>query len=65
VAPVKKLREVFVLHPVMEKNLSRFLKIRFHFPKNGLGRRHAEQAKIGKKLKKRFFFVIGGIPDPP
>jgi hypothetical protein len=47
-----------------EKPLSVF-KIRFHLPKNGLGRRHAEQAKIGKKLKKRFFFVIGGIPDPP
>jgi hypothetical protein len=48
-APVKKLREVFVLHPVMEKNLSRFLKIHFHLPRNGLGRRHDEQAKIGEK----------------
>jgi hypothetical protein len=27
--PVKKLRDFFVLHPVMEKNLSRFFKIRF------------------------------------
>jgi hypothetical protein len=43
------MREVFVLHPVMEKNLSRFLKIHFHLPRNGLGRRHAEQAKIGEK----------------
>jgi hypothetical protein len=36
VAPVKKLREVFVLHPVIEKKISQFLKIRFHLPKNGL-----------------------------
>jgi hypothetical protein len=32
VAPVKKLREVFVIHPVTEKNLSRFLKFIFIFP---------------------------------
>jgi hypothetical protein len=31
-APVKKLREVFFLHPVMEKNLSRFFKIQFILP---------------------------------
>jgi hypothetical protein len=49
VALVKKLREVFFLHPVMEKKISRFLKISFHFPKNSLGRRHAEQAKTGEK----------------
>jgi hypothetical protein len=65
VAPVKKMRDDFVLHPVTEKNLSQFLKIRFNFPKNDLGRRHAEQAKIGKKNEKGDFFVMGGIPDPP
>jgi hypothetical protein len=37
--PVKKMREVFVLQAVMEKNLSRFLKIRFHLPGIGFGRR--------------------------
>jgi hypothetical protein len=61
----EKMREVFVLHPVMEKNLSRFLKIHFHLPRIGLGRRHAEQAKMGEKWEKRFFFREGGIPDPP
>jgi hypothetical protein len=28
----EKMRDFFVLHPVMEKNLSRFFKIRFIFP---------------------------------
>jgi hypothetical protein len=32
VAPVKKMREVFVLHPVTEKKLSRFFKIRIILP---------------------------------
>jgi hypothetical protein len=68
-APVKKLREVFVLHPVMEKNLSRFLKIHFRSPGIGFGRRHTEQAKMGDFLKNigesGFFFREGGIPDPP
>jgi hypothetical protein len=54
-APVKKLREVFVLQAVMEKNLSRFLKIHFHLPRNGLGRRHVEQAKMGENGKSGFF----------
>jgi hypothetical protein len=34
--PVKKLREIFFLHPVMEKNLSRFFKIRFILPRKSL-----------------------------
>jgi hypothetical protein len=55
VAPLKKLREVFVLHPVMRKNLSRIFKIHFHFPRIRFERRHGEQAKNGKKLKKWFF----------
>jgi hypothetical protein len=38
----EKMGEVFVIHPVIEKNLSQFLKISFQFPKNGLRRRHAE-----------------------
>jgi hypothetical protein len=36
---VKKMREVYVLHPVMEKNLSHFLKNRFHLPKISSGKR--------------------------
>jgi hypothetical protein len=46
----EKNERFFVLHPIMEKNLSQFFKICFHFPQNGLGRRHDEQAKIGKKI---------------
>jgi hypothetical protein len=61
----KKMREVFVLHPIMEKNLSLFLKIRFHLPKNGLIRRHDEQVKIGKNLKKQFFFRDWWYSGPP
>jgi hypothetical protein len=34
VEPVKKLREVFFLHPVTEKKLSRFFKIRFICPES-------------------------------
>jgi hypothetical protein len=33
VAPVKNMREVFFLHPVTEKKISRFFKIHFHLPK--------------------------------
>jgi hypothetical protein len=62
---VQKLREVFVLQPVLRKNLSRFLKSIFIFPESVLKEDIVKQAKNGKKLKKRFFFVIGGIPDPP
>jgi hypothetical protein len=47
-----------------KKPLSVF-KIHFHFPRNGLGRRHAEQAKMAKKREKAVFFREGGIPDPP
>jgi hypothetical protein len=43
----------------MEKNLSRFLKIRFHLPRIGLGRRHVEQAKMGEKMGKAVFFFGG------
>jgi hypothetical protein len=38
VAPVKNMREVFVLHPVMNKNLSRFFKIHFRFPRIAFGK---------------------------
>jgi hypothetical protein len=65
VAPVKKMREVFVLHPVMEKNLSRFFKIHFHFPRIAFGRRHAEQAKMGEKIGKSVFFWGRWYSGPP
>jgi hypothetical protein len=64
-APVKKLREVFVLHPVMEKNLSQFLKFIFICPENGLGRRHAEQAKMVKNEKSGFFSGWVVFRTPP
>jgi hypothetical protein len=59
-APVKKMREVFVLHPVTEKNLSRFLKIRIILPKNAL-----KDMLNWSKWRKSGFFGMGGIPDPP
>jgi len=58
-APVQKMRDFFVLQAVTDKNLSRFVKICFHFPKNGFERR------LVKTLRKRFLFGKGGIPDPP
>jgi hypothetical protein len=66
-APVKKLREVFVLHPVTEKKISRFLKFIFICPESA-SEEDMEQAKMGdfsKKLGKAVFFWEGGIPDPP
>jgi hypothetical protein len=65
VAPVKKLREVFVLQPVMRKNLSQIFKIRLHLPRISSGKRRAEQAKIGKKMKKAVFFRDGWYSGPP
>jgi hypothetical protein len=49
----------------MEKNLSRFLKIHFHFPRNGLGRRHVEQAKMGENRKNGFIFGKAVFRTPP
>jgi hypothetical protein len=65
VAPVKKLREVFVLHPVMEKNLSRFLKFVFIFPELASEEDMLNRQKWAKNEKSGFFFGMGGIPDPP
>jgi hypothetical protein len=39
------MREVFGLHPFTEKNLSRFFKIHFHFPRILPGKGRDEQAK--------------------
>jgi hypothetical protein len=44
---VKKLREVIVLQPVMEKNLSLFLKNPSGFPGIVLGRQVVKQGKNG------------------
>jgi hypothetical protein len=65
VAPVKKMREVFVLHPVMEKNLSQFLKIHFHFPRISSRKRCAEQAKNGENEKSGFVFGKAVFRTPP
>jgi hypothetical protein len=59
------MRDFFVLHPVTEKNLSHFLKIRFHFPKISSGKRCAEQAKNGENEKKWFFFGKWYSGPPP
>jgi hypothetical protein len=53
---VQKMREFFVLQAVTEKNLSQFLKIHFHFSRNDLGRRHAEQEKKKAKMRKTVLF---------
>jgi hypothetical protein len=56
VAPVKNMEEIFVLQPVLKKNLSLFLKIRLCFPEIILGKRLVELAKT------RFFtFRKGGF----
>jgi hypothetical protein len=65
-APVKKLRDFFFFILLRRKTSLGFLKIRFNFPKNGLGRRHAEQAKIGKKYEKGgFVFGKAVFRTPP
>jgi hypothetical protein len=65
VAPLQKMREVFVIQPVLRKNLSHIFKIHFLFPRNFLGRTHGETGKKWKKYEKVVFFALGGIPDPP
>jgi hypothetical protein len=63
--PVKKIREVSVIHLVMEKNLSRFLKIHFHFPRIASRKRHVEQAKNGENEKSGFVFGKTVFQTPP
>jgi hypothetical protein len=65
VAPLQKLREVFVLQPVLRKNLSRIFKIHLHFPRNGLGRRHGETGKKWQKYEKVVFFLKAVFRTPP
>jgi hypothetical protein len=45
-APVKNMKDVFVLQPVLNKNLSRFFKIRLHLPGICFGSRCVEQAEM-------------------
>jgi hypothetical protein len=59
--PVKKMREVFVLHPIMEKNLSRFFKIHFHLPRIA----SQDEVKLVKMLRKRFLFRKVVFRTPP
>jgi hypothetical protein len=67
VAPVKKMREVFVLHPVTEKNLSRFFKIRFRLPGILLQKKTGQNWKNSGfvKMGEGGFGEVSGIPDPP
>jgi hypothetical protein len=55
----KPMGEVFVLHPVLNKNLSRFLKFHLRLPAIAFGKR------LVKTLRKWFFWGKVVIPDPP
>jgi hypothetical protein len=59
------MREVFVLQPVLRKNLSRIFKIRLLLPKNRSERGRGKTDKNGKKKEKVVFFKESGIFDPP
>ena len=65
VTPMKKLREVFVIQPVLRKKLSRIFKICLRLPIKCLERTHSKIDKNGKNMQKWFFFVLSGILDPP
>jgi hypothetical protein len=55
VAPLKKLKEVFVLQPMLRKNLSCIFKIRLRFPKNQSERGRGKIGKNGKTKAKVVF----------
>jgi hypothetical protein len=61
------MREVFVLHPVMEKNLSRFSKIHFRLLGILPGKKLVKMAKMAvlSFWGRAVFWGKGGIPDPP
>jgi hypothetical protein len=63
---MKTMREVFVLHPVMEKNLSRVFKIPSCFPGILPGNRLVETRKIAvlSFLGERFCRGEGGFWTP-
>ena len=61
VALLKKMREVFVLQPVLRKNLSQIFKIHVFFPRINLGRRHGETGKKWQKYGKVIFFRGRGV----
>jgi hypothetical protein len=56
VAPLKKMREVFVRQLVLRKILSRIFKIYLHLPRICFERRHSEIGKNGEKGKSGFIF---------
>jgi hypothetical protein len=64
-APLEKLKEVFVLQPVLRKNLSRIFKIRLRLPKNRSEKGRGKTGKNGKTKVKVIFFTKRKIPDPP
>jgi hypothetical protein len=55
VAPVKNMEEVFVLHPVLNKNLSRFFKIISIFPES------ASEDKVLNRKKTSGFEFFGRV----
>jgi len=61
------MKEVFVLHPVLNKNLSRFFKIHFHLPEIRFGRQLVKLEKTSgfEKLGEGGFGEVSGISDPP
>jgi hypothetical protein len=66
VAPVKKLREVFVLQTRCGENLSHFLKFIFVRPESFRKTTGQNWKKGGFEfLDGRFCMGEGGIPDPP
>jgi hypothetical protein len=67
VAPLQKLGEVFVLQPVMNKNLFRFFKFHLVFPESASQDEVSNRQKMGgfEKLGESGFLGKGGIPDPP
>jgi hypothetical protein len=67
VAPLKKLGEVFVLQPVMNKNLFRFFKFHLRLPRIRFSKKRCQNWKNNGfvKMGEGGFGEVSGIPDPP
>jgi hypothetical protein len=59
------MREVFVIQPVMRKNLSRIFKICLRLPRNYFERGRGKTGKNGKKNEKSGFFYGKRYSGPP
>jgi hypothetical protein len=64
---LKKMGEVFVLQPIMNKNLFRFFKFHLRLPRIRFRRRLIKTEKNNGfvKLGEGGFGEVSGIPDPP